>query len=492
MDIKRSRILMVEDNEADARLVREAVAETAAAMFEIIGVERLSEALTLLELEKEGFDAVLLDLSLPDAQGLGTLMRITEAAPSVPIIVMTGSDDEELAMKAVHHGAQEYLVKGEANLKSLTRTVRYAIERQKIDEELKKTRKAAEEAMKIKDKFLSLIAHDLLTPLTSTAALLKVAAMDTNPPLHPTHAKTIAQALGTVDGMAVMIEELLNMSRLQTGMIVPQKRFIDASFVAMSVIDRMAHAALQKGVKLVNNVPHGTRIYADLGLISEVFFNLISNGIKFTPPGGGVTVFVPENDRWVIAVGDTGVGIAKENLDKLFQHEVKFTTPGTAGEKGTGLGLPLSRDIMKAHDGDIRVDSQPGRGSIFSIVLPPVKPVVLIVDDDKLMRLMFRDAVSELNAEIIEAEHGQQAVDIIETVPPHLILLDIMMPVMDGYEMLEYLRKNPKTKLLPVIIITSATDMATREKCFRLGADDLVTKPFVIEELIPRIRRYII
>lgn len=492
MNIKRYRILLVEDNPGDARLMRESLAGHGAGSFEILGVGFLSEGLALLELGENRFDAILLDLTLPDEQGLTTLVRVHAAAPATPIIIMTGMDDEELAMKAVHHGADEYMVKGEAGMNPLARVILYAIERRKAREEVARARKTAEEATKIKDKFLSLVAHDLQTPLTSLTTMLKIMAMDTSPAPAPAHGRVIGQALETAETMSALINELLDISRLQTGMVVPQPRFIDASFAVMGVLDRVGHAARTKNITLINTVPEGRRLYADLNLISEVFFNIVANAIKFTPAGGSVTVFAHDNEPGVISIGDTGTGMEPDTMKKLFRYDAKFSTPGTAGERGTGLGLPLSMDIMKAHGGDIRVESRPGRGSVFSVVLPVVKPKVLIVDDDRLMRFMFREAVSGLDIDIIEAENGRDAVKTLETDTPHLIILDILMPEMDGFGFLEYMRKTPKTKLLPVIVITSLDDMSTREKVFRLGADDFAQKPFVIEDLIPRVRRFIL
>ncbi|MBI5178998.1 MAG: response regulator [Nitrospinae bacterium] len=486
------KILLVEDNMADARLVREAVAETGKGLFHITHVERMAEALTLLELDTQGFDVVLLDLSLPDEQGLSTLIRMRSATAAIPIIIMTGLNDEELAIMAVKHGAQEYLVKGQTDMDSLTRTIRYAIERFKIEEELLTAKRKAEEATAIKDKFVSLVAHDLRAPLTGLELSMKLLNMDTDPEPHPKHKAVIAQAMAATDSMIMLIEELLNISRLQTGSVTLQRRFLDGHFVAMAAIDRMSFLAEQKGIKLVNNVPEGTRLYADVNLFTEVVYNLVSNAIKFSHKNSMVTLFTPDGHKATLAVRDEGVGIAPEVLPNLFKREEKTTTPGTAGEKGTGLGLPLSHDIMATHNGAITVESEKGKGSTFYAILPVVKPKILLVDDDRIMRILFREHIAKMDVEILEAENGKDAIVQLEEHTPHIIITDIIMPVMDGFALLEYLRKNPRTKLVPVIVITIRADINDRERAFKLGADDFLVKPFVVEELIPRIRRFII
>ncbi len=485
-------ILLVEDNPADVSLVREAFSNVGNGPFEITQVTRLTEALALLELEKKRFNAVLLDLMLPDEQGIDTFLRVNAAVPDMPVIIMSGLNDEALATKAMHLGAQDYLIKGESDISALPHAVRYAIERQEVESELKAARRHAEEATRLKDKFVSLVAHDLQAPLNSVSTLLKIAAMDTEEPLPIRHARILERVLETVEGMTSLIEELLNISRLQTGSITPQPRFIDAAFAAMSVTDRLAHAAAKKGVALVNDVPPRMRLYADLNLYSEVLFNVVSNAIKFSKQGGTIHISAPPREPGVITVRDEGTGMEAAALAKLFKHEEKFTTIGTAGEKGTGLGMPLAHDIMQAHHGVIRAESTPGAGSIFYIALPEVKPEILIVDDDQLTRIMLKGQLEELKALILEAGNGNEALTLLESRLPHLIIIDIMMPMMDGLELLERLRKNPKTQLIPTIVITSNSDSSVREKAFRLGADDFIAKPFAMEELIPRVRRFIV
>ncbi len=485
-------ILLVEDNPADAYMAREALANSGKISFEITQVERLAEALALLELEKRRFAAVLLDLALPDEQGINSLLRIRAAAPDMPVIILSGLDDEEISIKAVHQGAQDYLIKGENSMAILPHTVRYAIERQHVESELKEARRRAEDATRLKDKFLSVVAHDLQSPLTSVSTRIKIAAMDTDEPLPLRHARTLQQVLETVEEMSSLMEELISISRIQTGSIIPQPRFFDAAFAAMSVKDRLAHAAAKKGVAIANDIPPHMRLYADLNLFSEALFNVVSNAIKFSNPGGTIHIFAPREEPGVLAVRDKGVGMDAAALAKLFRHEEKFTTTGTAGEKGTGLGMPLAQDIMQAHHGTIRAESRPGSGSVFYLALPEVKPQILIVDDDRMTRIMLKGLLESLGADILDAENGEMALALLENGLPHLMIIDAMMPVMDGFELLERLRKNPKTQLIPTMVITANSNIAAREKAFSLGADDFITKPILLEELIPRVRRFVV
>ncbi len=485
-------ILLVEDNPPDAYMAREALAQNGTISFAITHVERLAEALALLELEKKRFAAVLLDLTLPDERGINSLLRISAAAPDMPVIILSGLDDEEIALKAVHLGAQDYLIKGGNSMAILPHAIRYAIERQQVESELRAARRHAENATRLKDKFLSVVAHDLQAPLTSVITEIKIATMDTDEPLSHRHARTLKHVLETVEEMSSMLEELISISRIQTGSITTQPRFFDAAFAVMSVKDRLTHAAAIKKVVIANNIPPHMRLYADLNLFSEALFNVVSNAIKFSNPGGTVYISAPRDVPGALAVRDEGIGMNAEALTKIFRHEEKFTTTGTAGEKGTGLGMPLAQDIMQAHHGTIRAESTPGAGSVFYLFLPEVRPEILIVDDDNLTRIMLKDLLEGLDARILEAEDGKKALALLEENTPHLMIIDAMMPVMDGFELLERLRKNPKTQLIPTILITANSNINAREKAFNLGADDFITKPIMIEELLPRVRRFLI
>ena len=167
------------------------------------------------------------------------------------------------------------------------------------------------------------------------------------------------------------------------------------------------------------------------------------------------------------------------------------STEGTEGEKGTGLGLPFSYNIMEAHSGSLRMESVEGEGCVFYAQLPDVQPQVLLVDDDKHVRLQFKVEMEQSKLNIMEAENGEEALMLLERTVPHLILTDIIMPKMDGFEFLKRVKENIKTKSIPVIVFTGETGIHEREKAFQNGAVDFINKPFVFDDLIPRVRRFV-
>lgn len=365
-------------------------------------------------------------------------------------------------------------------------------ERKEIEENLRVAKETAEEATKLKDKFISLVAHDLRSPFTTILGLMDIISRDTEDKLSDKNKDIFHRIQESGKNLLNMIDDLLNISRFQTGMIKPRPRFFDAHFAVLNVMAMSAYIAEDKGITLINEVPIDTRLYADLDLFSEVMQNLVSNAIKFSNKGDEVAIFVPPGQRSTIAVWDTGVGISKERLPKLFKYEEMTSTTGTAGERGTGLGLPFSMDIMQAHGGTIRMESTLGEESTFYAQLPCVRPRVLIVDDEVTERILIKEYLKNLGVEIIESENGEEALQSIKKRQPHLIIADIIMPVMDGFDLLERVKKDPETANIPVIVLTNDSLMETRNRAFQLGADDFVHKFIVAEDFIPRVKRFVV
>ncbi len=357
--------------------------------------------------------------------------------------------------------------------------------------ELETARHNAEEATRLKDKFVSLVAHDLRSPFTSMMGLFQM--MDENgggTQLSEKQKLILERVVRSGEGLLKMIDELLNISRLQTGNILIRPRFIDASFTITVVVSALDHMAKSKKIEIVNEVPKGARLYADLDLIQEVLMNLVSNAIKFTNPGGRIVIFVPYG-KSAIAVRDTGVGMSDSYLSRIFRYEEKTTTAGTNGEKGSGFGLPLSAEIMLAHGGSLRAESKPGEGTVFYAELPDRKPLALVIDDMDINRISFARILENARMEVMCAENGKKALTIIAERRPDIIVTDIHMPKMNGLDFLTYIQRDPILKNTPVLAISADSDDEIRQKAFMVGASDFILHPVNPEEFLARARRLI-
>lgn len=357
--------------------------------------------------------------------------------------------------------------------------------------ELETARQNAEEATRLKDKFVSLVAHDLRSPFTSMLGLFQM--MDENGggvQLSEKQKLILDRVVRSGEGLLKMIDELLNISRLQTGNILVRPRFIDASSTVTMVASALDHLAKSKKIEIVNEVPKGLRLYADLDLIQEVLMNLVSNAIKFTNPGGRIVISVPDG-KSAIAVRDTGVGMSDSFRSKIFKYEEKTTTAGTNGEKGSGFGLPLSAEIMLAHGGSLRAESKPGEGTVFYAELPDRKPLALVIDDMDINRMSFSRILENARMEVICAENGKKALTIIAERRPDIIVTDIHMPKMNGFDFLSYIQRDPILKNTPVLAISADSDDEIRQKAFMVGASDFILHPVNPEEFLARARRLI-
>lgn len=385
---------------------------------------------------------------------------------------------------SIHVGTMSFL--GEP---STIGTLKNITERRKADEKLREAKEEAEEATKLKDKFVSLVSHDLKSPLTTIMGFLQLLYKN-NCSKEETET-IIRNAINAGERMTTLIDDLLDVSRIKSGMLKPKFSFIDACYLSLIAIENYKLHALQKNIKLVNKIPERSRIFADEALLSQVIQNLISNAVKFCRSGDTITIRLRENEPSTIVVEDTGSGMEKKRLKYIFSYEEQTSTSGTAGEFGYGLGLPLVRDIMEAHGGGLRVESETGKGSAFYASLPFVRPVVLVVDDEDAFRTQQILHLKQLSVEIIEAKNGEDALEKIKENIPHLIITDINMPKMGGFALLAHIRNNPATKSIPVIVITGEKGMDIRSRAFSMGANDFVGKPLDPDLFIPRVRRFL-
>lgn len=244
----------------------------------------------------------------------------------------------------------------------------YAEMEAKVEErtiELAKSRETAVAATALKDKFISIISHDLRGPLGAIRALMQFSQKpEATADELRRHTKV---ALNSSESLLEMLDKLLDISRLQTGQIVPKKTGFGLWGEADMALEKLLPVAGIKGLAIHNNISRDAVLFADKELVGAVLLNLLSNAIKFTPQGGTITVF--QTSPGVFAVRDTGSGINPKLLPDIFRHDVKTTSVGTEGETGTGLGLPFCHDILRSHGGSLRVDTTP-TGSTFIAEFP--------------------------------------------------------------------------------------------------------------------------
>ncbi|MDH4224367.1 MAG: sensor histidine kinase [Deltaproteobacteria bacterium] len=237
------------------------------------------------------------------------------------------------------------------------------------NEAAEKARQLAEDATALKDKFVTLVAHDVRSPFSTIMVMAQALEEDQEHPLHESQLELVKSIREGGSNFIGMVDELLNLNRLQTGKIVPQSESFHPFEMAQDAM-LLKFLAIRKGVTLLNTIPPRMTIHADRQLIGEVLQNLITNSIKFCRQGDTITITAPKTKIPTLMVQDTGVGVEPVFIDNLFSPTEKTTSRGTGGERGTGLGLPLCKEIMAAHGGTIRVESTVGKGTTFFLEFP--------------------------------------------------------------------------------------------------------------------------
>ena len=369
-----TRILLVEDNDGDARLIRELLREAASFPHELIHVDRLAEARS--RHAAAAADVILLDLSLPDAHGLETVERMLEAAPGVPMIVLTGLDDDVTALRAVHVGAQDYLVKGSVNSSLLIRSIRYARERKRLELERntllvqeRAARAAAEAAVRARDEVLRVVSHDLGNALTAVVVNAEVLLRTQLSAPEELTRQRLRSICTTAEQMQRLRQDLLDFAMIEAGRLSMERRRVSPRKVLEEAFERHNALAAAKSISFVCSPDEGARaIRADEARLDQVLSNLLNNALKFTPVGGDIVLGARSEDDYVrFYVADTGPGIPEGEQAHLFE---RFWTTKAGNPHGAGLGLAIVKGIVDAHDGRIEVESRPGQGTTFSFTIP--------------------------------------------------------------------------------------------------------------------------
>ena len=356
-------------------------------------------------------------------------------------------------------------------------------------EKADRERNKAEQATRFKDQFVSMVSHDLRSPLSAIVSVLKLMGEEKEPPMDPRRQEMANSVIESGERMLTMLDELLNLTRLKTGQLAVHPCFFDLSALSRAAIENNRFAADRKMITLEDHIPLGARGYGDQYLLGQVLQNLVLNAVKFCSKGDRISIFAPDGRKSGFAVKDTGKGVDPAFLPDLFKHEVKTTSVGAGGETGTGLGLPFSHDIMQAHGGSLEVVSSPGQGALFIAELPHVTPKIMVVDDDTITRQILVETLGRIGVQVVQAVNGREALKIMENEVFHLVVVDLFMPVFDGFSFLKEAREAPENKKIPILVLTSDDKLETRDKAFQMGADDFIHKSLVRTDFLPRVNR---
>ncbi len=365
-------LLIIEDNPGDARLAQEMLSEATEASFICTIAKSLKEGLWLLE--RRRFAVLLLDLSLPDSSGTKGVRSVRREFPKVPIVVLTGLNDRQLASEALQVGAEDYLVKGHSTADAMARSILYSIDRHKAEEMLRAAKEKAELASRAKTEFLATMSHELRTPLNAIIGFSEVLLSEALGPLgHDRYKEYVSDIRSSGTHFLALVDEILDISRIECGRIELEESAIDLAELIDFCLAPFEETIAAKGLDLsIRANGRASRVYGDRRMFKKILINLLSNAVKFTPAGGKIDLRadLDERGRFAISLVDTGIGIDKKDVDRILQPFERGETAFSRTHDGAGMGLALAKSLIEVHGGDLEIDSQPGRGTRVVLHLP--------------------------------------------------------------------------------------------------------------------------
>jgi signal transduction histidine kinase len=361
-----TRLLVIEDSPSHAMLLEAALRDSVLRAATVVSEPCLAAGLK--RLEEGSFDGVLIDLGLPDSEGLETFLRVREAAGDAAVVVITARDDARLAEDAVRLGAQDYLLTSESRPGELGRAVNDAVRRQRVLRDLERARDAQLEA---RDRFLSHVSHELRSPLAAVHEFGSLLSDGVAGPMTTEQRDLLAVLMRNVDQLTLMIDDLLDVSRAAHGRLTVESRPVDLRELLADTVAAHRPAADQRGMRLAVEVGDLPTVVGDAGRLREVLTHLVDNALKFTPDGGRITLgAVAGGDRVRVTVRDTGRGIPAEHLDRVFEQFFQVEQGDDSGRSGLGLGLFVCRDLIQRQGGVMWAGSPLDHGTAISFTIP--------------------------------------------------------------------------------------------------------------------------
>jgi PAS domain S-box-containing protein len=396
---------------------------------------------------------------------------------------------------------------------------------QRINEELIR-------ATRLKDEFLANMSHELRTPLNAILGMTEILEEQIFGDLNDRQMQSLHTIENSSKHLLELINDILDVAKIEAGQIHLSCQPSNIESLCQSSLVFIKQQAFNKKIQLETAIPPNLpTINLDERRIRQVLINLLNNAVKFTPNGGKISLqvsYIQVLDNVVIAQGspcdtiemsviDTGIGIAPDQIKRLFQPFVQVESALNRSYNGTGLGLALVKRLVELHGGEVRLTSELGVGSCFTIAIPiapfcessivpepqllsdseAIKPaiadvpLILLAEDNEENINLFADYLSLKGYRLVIAHNGRMAIDLAQQIHPDLILMDIQMPEMDGLEAIQRIRQIPELVDTPIIALTALAMAGDRDRCIAVGANDYLSKPVSLKQLVKKINDYL-
>jgi signal transduction histidine kinase len=485
------RILVVDDEADNRTLLKNQLAAVPHVRLSVEAAADGDEALK--KLAESPFDLVFLDYRLPPTDGLDVLDKIRQHHPKTAVVITTAAGSEQIAVAAMKKGAMDYLTHQDLRRADLSQLLRRVIEIRDLVNQNMELRQVNQ----MKNEFIANVSHELRTPLTVVIGYANTMRDGSLGAMNDGQRKALTAIIERAEALLTTLNNILRIREVHEGKNSMLLKPADLKILVEEQITRAGKELRRKKLTVQARLGDAPAwVLADAERIGHVVDNLLSNAAKFSPVSGTLEVeLVQESGRARLSVADRGPGIAPELMPHVFERFFAANQGPTREYPGLGLGLPLSKEIVERHGGRIWLESQgAGSGATARIELPTCAPDaapsvvdaadtlqkkrVLIVEDnpDLVEVLMLFLASVSRNLSIATARSGFEALEKIKDETPSLVILDVMMPGMDGFEVLSRLRRLPDAERVPVLVLTGYSDAVQRAR--EAGARDVMLKPF--------------
>jgi len=509
------KIVLIDDDPDDLDLISDLLDESGFNSVKIIRVDNALDGLT--EIQKQDATVYLLDYRLGAVSGLDILRQLNPLKIERPIILLTGMDDRETDLAAMDAGAWDFLSKERLTAETLERSIRYCVrraddlEKLRLAEKAKVERDAAEAASRAKSEFLAHMSHEIRSPLTGILGFAKLASDTQVSDKERFEFIDIIKKSG--DHLLRVVNDILDLSKVEQGRLEVESREFDWMKAVEDIAQIFRATAASKGLSLHVELPSQlTRFMSgDEHRFRQVLMNLLNNAIKFTGAGFVKIKANHESDSnsLVFDVVDSGIGMSESEQARIFQPFTQANPSLSRRFGGSGLGLHLSKSIAEAMGGELGLhQSGPNQGSTFRFVLPNVlvqsqtaatqedidtirfeddkKMRVLLVEDSSDNRMLVKHFLKSENVELSFASNGRDGAEAALASDYDVVLMDIQMPVMDGYEATQFLRSQGYDR--PIIALTAHAFNEERDRALAAGFSDFVSKPIQPAQLIAKLK----
>ena len=481
-------------------------------------------------------DLILLDVDMPGMNGLEVCrqLKADDRTRDIPVIFVSGLGNTADVVKGLRAGGIDYIVKPfqaeevlarvQTHL-SLRRLQRQLEERntqlREQAEALARANAELDRAARVKDEFLASMSHELRTPLNAILGMSEILCEGVYGPLSEKQQKPVRTIEASGRHLLDLINDILDLSKIEAGKEELELAPVSVEAICKASLGLIRQNAFEKQLKVSSTLDSAvTVLLADGRRVKQILVNLLSNAVKFTPEGGEIGLEVAgDAERGAVhfAVWDTGIGIAAEDMERLFQPFVQLDSGLSREHTGTGLGLSLVQRLAEMHGGGVSVESDgvPGKGSRFTVSLPwqetdpggnatsessqdtepreePAMPggqpsaVILLAENNENSIHTFFDYLQAKGYRVIVARNGNEAVDLARGEGPDLVLMDIQMPGMDGLAATRRIRAGTVESVarVPIIALTALAMPGDRERCLEAGANEYLSKPVSLRQLV--------